>query len=442
MSIPLDRLYHFIDQTAREIYGEPVLIYRFWPNGSKNINKLCKFNDFELVTKASIPIIWCHDQEPLNHQHYQHQTRKQSRISKKSEKRLKILGLYTPRINLNFVYNAFNKNILLHSEKRSTQVDKHVQDGQLVPVYYWNHAMIARDWYRVAEHISITKLPQTKKFLVYMRAWTGTREYRIKFAELLHKNNLVDRCLTSFSPVDLDTNTHYLDHIFANEQWRPELDIEDCFDKNTAPSDASADFVDIDYASTDIEVVLETLFDDTRLHLTEKVFRPIACAQPFILASTHGSLQYLRDYGFRTFDSIWDESYDLIEDPAQRLHAISTLMQQIDNWSSQTRHQKLSQAQAVADYNRAWFFSQEFSAQVLDELSKNLQHGFEEMYQAGLNYRYIEHFEKIQGDEHILACYQNPSFGMPKNLQIFFDEWTNRIKQLEQKICSQSKKHI
>ena len=78
----------------------------------------------------------------------------------------------------------------------------------------------------------------------------------------------------------------------------------------------------------------------------------------------------------------------------------------------------------------------------LDELSKNLKHGFEEMYQAGLNYRYIEHFEKIQGDEHILACYQNPSFGMPKNLQIFFDEWTNRIKQLEQKICSQSKKHV
>jgi hypothetical protein len=106
MSIPLDRLYHYIESIAQEIYKDDVVIYRFWPHGSKNVNDLCKFNDFELVTKVSIPIIWCHDQEPLDHQSYQTQTRRQSRIAKKSEKRMKILGLYTPRINLNYVYNA------------------------------------------------------------------------------------------------------------------------------------------------------------------------------------------------------------------------------------------------------------------------------------------------------------------------------------------------
>ena len=443
MSIPLDRLYHFIDQTARKIYGEPVLIYRFWPHGSKNIDNLSQLNKFELVTKITIPNIWCHDQEPLDHQCYQNQTIKQNRMIKRATKRLQILGLHTPRINLNYTYNAFNKNILLHSEKRSGQVDKYVQDGQLIPVYYWNHAMIARDWYRAAEHVAITKLSQTKKFLVYMRAWTGTREYRIKFAELLKKNNLIDHCLTSFSPVAVDTNTHYLDHVFANEQWRPELYLEDCFDKNTAPRDASADFVDKDYASTDIEVVLETLFDDTRLHLTEKILRPIACAQPFILASTHGSLQYLRDYGFRTFDGIWDESYDLIEDPAQRLQAISKLMVQINDWSVQTRNQKLSQAQIIADHNRAWFFSQEFSALIFDELCENLEHGFAEMYQGGLNYNFIEHFNQLPlgTDESITDWYV--SFGMPENnFKIFFDQLANRIKILEQKICSQAKKLV
>jgi hypothetical protein len=176
------------------------------------------------------------------------------------------------------------------------------------------------------------------------------------------------------------------------------------------------------------------------LHLTEKVFRPIACAQPFILASTHGSLQYLRDYGFRTFDGIWDESYDLIKDPLQRLQAIMALMKQINDWSPETRHQKLLQAQAVADHNRAWFFSQEFSALVLDELCKNLRVGFADMYQGGLNYRYIGHWEKIQGDEHILAYYL--TLGMPKNSKIFLDQWATRIRLLEQKICSQPKKHV
>ena len=276
-----------------------------------------------------------------------------------------------------------------------------------------------------------------------MRAWTGTREYRIKFAELLKKNNLIEHCLTSFSPVDVDNNTHYLDHVFANEQWRPESSLEDCFDKNTAPSHASADFVNTDYAGTDIEIVLETLFDDSRLHLTEKILRPIACAQPFILAATHGSLQYLRDYGFQTFHGIWDESYDLIEDPAQRLQAISELMTQINDWSPDTRHQKLSQAQIIADHNRAWFFSQEFSALVLDELCKNLQRGFEEMCQAGLNYKFIEHFNKLplDTDESIKNWYVN--WGMPENdFKIFFDQLANRIRLLEQKICSQAKKRV
>lgn len=440
MSIPLDRLYHFIDQTAREIYGEPVLIYRFWPHGSKNIENLTKIANFDKVTNLTIPSIWCNDQEPLNYHLY---------------KDCSLIYQWwilvymqawaggSPPINLNYEFNAFIKNILLHSEKRSDQVDKYVQDGQLIPVYYWNHAMIARDWYRVAEHVSITKLSQTKKFLVYMRAWTGTREYRIKFAELLKKNNLIEHCLTSFSPVDVDNNTHYLDHVFANEQWRPESSLEDCFDKNTAPSHASADFVNTDYAGTDIEIVLETLFDDSRLHLTEKILRPIACAQPFILAATHGSLQYLRDYGFQTFHGIWDESYDLIEDPAQRLQAISELMTQINDWSPDTRHQKLSQAQIIADHNRAWFFSQEFSALVLDELCKNLQRGFEEMCQAGLNYKFIEHFNKLplDTDESIKNWYVN--WGMPENdFKIFFDQLANRIRLLEQKICSQAKKRV
>ena len=40
MSIPLDRLYHYIESIAKEIRGDDVLIYRFFPHGSKNINDL------------------------------------------------------------------------------------------------------------------------------------------------------------------------------------------------------------------------------------------------------------------------------------------------------------------------------------------------------------------------------------------------------------------
>ena len=45
MNIPLDRLYHYIRDIAKEIYGDRIIIYRFWPHGSKNINDLNNLNE-------------------------------------------------------------------------------------------------------------------------------------------------------------------------------------------------------------------------------------------------------------------------------------------------------------------------------------------------------------------------------------------------------------
>ena len=68
----------------------------------------------------------------------------------------------------------------------------------------------------------------------------------------------------------------------------PEIRLENYYHPTGASSLASADFDIEDYNNTDIEVVLETLFDDTRWHLTEKALRPIACGQPFMFAATQG----------------------------------------------------------------------------------------------------------------------------------------------------------
>jgi hypothetical protein len=42
-------------------------------------------------------------------------------------------------------------------------------------------------------------------------------------------------------------------------------------------------------------------------------------AHPFVVIANHGYLRDLRLAGFKTFDSIIDESYDLIEDPLTRI---------------------------------------------------------------------------------------------------------------------------
>jgi hypothetical protein len=379
MSIPLDRLYHFIDNIASNIYGECVVIYRFWPHGSKNINNLNNLYplESEWYTKVTSPSIWCHDQEPLDHEFYKLNLRPY--FPNKINDLLTSLGLYTAPKNLNYVTGFFEKGLLLHSEKRSTNLEKYQLNNQLIPVYYWSHGLIAQDWFRYAKHEEFKKNIK-KTFLIYNRAWTGTREYRLKFSDLLIQRELTEHCHTNCNPIDTDNHgIHYSDYIFKNPQWRPVHVLENFLQATVADSNSSADFDKADYNSTEIEVVLETLFDDDRLHLTEKSIRPIACAQPFILAGTHGSLEYLRGYGFQTFEHIWDESYDQIIDPVDRLTAVVDLMQQIVAWDNLTRKNKLAEAQKIADYNRAWFFSEDFFNLITNELKTNLELAFKEL---------------------------------------------------------------
>ena len=370
MSMPLDRLYHFIENFACETYGHDVIIYRFWPHGSKNIEDLNPMPTFwhSWADSQIHPAVWCHDQEPLAYEWFDKNT-----LAKKGKfiDLLKSRNLLVHK-NLKWNTSAFQKDILLHSEKRSQNVEKY-SNIKLLPVYYWSHAVIARDWFRYAQHENFKKNTD-KCFLIYNRAWTGTREYRLKFTDLLVKHALVDSCHTWFNPVDGDHD--YKNHVFTNQEWRPDHVLEQYFSPTDATSCSSADFCTKDYQSTEIEVVLETLFDDDRLHLTEKSLRPIACRQPFILMATHGSLQYLRDYGFKTFDSVWDESYDQIQDPVMRMQAIIDVMHDISSWSDEEWMSNKPRLVQIAEHNQKHFFSDAFSNQIICELRTNMLHAF------------------------------------------------------------------
>ena len=364
MSVPLDRLYHFIEDIAQNIFDDRVIIYRFYPHGSKNVEDLDFLTDIPWYETQLYPSIYCNDQEPLDYDYYEIHNRSCTAPFPKLPHFLKNRTIY-------------QKHLLLHSEQRSANIQKYQQDC-FIPVYWWSHAAIAQDWFRYAQHITLTR--QTKKtFLIYNRAWSGTREYRLRFAELLVQLNLYNLCQTSCNPVEPELDIHYEYHKFNNPVWRPQIVLEDYFPLNTAPSHYSADFDIKDYENTDIEVVLETLFDDSRLHLTEKILRPIAVGQPFILTSTSGSLEYLRSYGFKTFGHIWDERYDQCIDPEERLYRIADLMKQITTWLPHQRETKMAQARAIADYNRQHFFSGKFFNQVIGELNANLTSALEDV---------------------------------------------------------------
>ena len=432
MSVPLNNLYHWIDG----LLPDTVVLYVFHPHGSKKIsdcNWLKQYNAFQSDPKNSeyhwlnkykfyheLPAIICHDQEPLDWNLYDQEPldwnfgnipASEINLDKFTEDQLKfekIKHKYLANFNLKFpIFTQtsllYDRSILIHSEKNSDDL-LHYSNIGFVCVHYWAHAIIARDWYRFAEFDSRLQSPEVvpqNKFLIYCRDWSSRREYRLKFLELLVKNRLNENSKISVMHTNSE-GTHFSQCQFKNPKFNlisPELINQIPHNQNSGS--ASADYAYFDFLNTHISVVLETVFDDNRIHLTEKTLRPIACGHPFILAAGPGSLEYIRSYGFKTFDPWIDESYDQETDSYKRLEKIIKSMQQIQRLQGQELKNFSQAVKQIADFNKKHFFSNEFFSQVKDELKNNLDSAVNQVKQTrGKHYLELLKLLKIQGLVH------------------------------------------
>jgi len=384
MSVPLDRLYHYL----ADCVNHDLVIYRWAPHGSRKLEDLRPLMHYSAAEETTNPIMICHDQEPVIWNFYtreeiKHQTKKNCLFAGSSSRKEghdldwltddQVLDYMSDQHlrSLTTCVNQFDLTLLLHSEQNSDPVDRFAING-FVPVYYWSHAIIAQDWFRYANHdptLIFDPLKIQKDFLIYNRAWAGTREYRLYFTEQLVNQQTLDNIQICFNPTD---EQHYINHIFKNKSLQiTNFTLEHHLQPTSAAAAASADYVSEDYTSTAIEVVLETLFDDSRWHLTEKTLRPIACGKPFILAATPGSLQYLRNYGFETFAGLIDESYDTIADSKHRLDAIVQEIKRITALDAAAKQVLYTKLHEIAQRNKQRFFNG-LVDQVINEYKTNL----------------------------------------------------------------------
>ena len=384
MSVPLDRLYHFL----ADCVNHDLLIYRWLPHGSRKLEDLDQLMNYSEFQWYNSPIAIFHDQEPLDYNFYS-----QDQIYNQAKKFFELqMPVMLKESVLNYVsqqhirgaiglsVNNHDLTMLVHSEQNSSEIGLFEQAG-FVPVYYWSHAIIALDWFRYAKHDAMLTFDPAKiqqDFLIYNRAWSGTREYRLCFVEQLLANQLQQHCKISFNPED---GKHYSTHQFVNSDFQiVNYNLHDELPLNTHNSAASADYYGKDYVTTGIEVVLETLFDDCRWHVTEKTLRAIACGKPFLLMATPGSLTYLRQYGFETFGELIDESYDQISDHRQRLQAVIAEMCRISSLAPESKTQLFIALHKIAERNKQRFFNGLFD-QVIEEYKTNIDQAITIMQQ-------------------------------------------------------------
>jgi hypothetical protein len=75
------------------------------------------------------------------------------------------------------------------------------------------------------------------------------------------------------------------------------------------------------FNSTAYSIIAETDHDNTLSFFSEKTAKPIIARRLFVAFTGYKFLHNLRHLGFRTFDGVIDESYDLILDDNERYTA-------------------------------------------------------------------------------------------------------------------------
>jgi len=260
---------------------------------------------------------------------------------------------------------------IVTSEYHSEYVDTVCSQFGWRPYYYFFHGWASLDWYRGYDKTFLISEPSDrtiiKSFVNPNRIVGGHRQHRIMLMYNLLKRD-IRNSWTSFPAVCPYENLSITDLAMPLENQYP--DIRDVLSnanlpwhfpgENDHPMHSCWLSLYDQCADSVAYVVTETVFSGRRNHLTEKTFKPICLQMPFVMVSTAGSLEYLRSYGFKTFSSIWDESYDTETDDIKRIEKIADLLSWIDQLSV-TEKQKLYQsAESIVNYNFNHFYNGDF----------------------------------------------------------------------------------
>jgi hypothetical protein len=246
--------------------------------------------------------------------------------------------------------------------------------------YYFYHGWACQDWFRGYDKTFLIPRARdrqpTQTFISPNRIVGGKRDHRVLFLYNIFKAGLENNHISAprtcpVEGVDIasiaqkyvnvyqDITTVFdqadLPRLFAGEESQQ---MTSCWLGNWTEAQDSL-----------VYVPTETVYFGRRTHLTEKTFKAIALEMPFVLVAPAGSLEYLREYGFQTFDGIFDESYDEETDDVLRVEKVVKLLKELDGLSVQERQQIHRACLHQVEYNYNHFYRGGFANILWTELS-------------------------------------------------------------------------
>jgi hypothetical protein len=249
--------------------------------------------------------------------------------------------------------------------------------------YYFYHGWACQDWFRGYDRTFLIARARdrnpTTTFMSPNRIVAGQRDHRVLFLYNVFKNQLEHNHISApkicpHEGTDIGT--------IANKYNNTYADINQVFDQAQLPRMFAGEstqrmtscWLSNFYEASDslIYVPTETVYFGNRLHLTEKTFKAIALEMPFLLIAPAGSLEYLRSYGFQTFASVLDESYDAETDPIRRIEKVVNQLKTLNDLSQAERMQIYRACLPMVEHNFNHFYRGGFADVLWRELIQML----------------------------------------------------------------------
>ena len=239
--------------------------------------------------------------------------------------------------------------------------------------YYFWHGWATLDWFRGYDKTFLLKRAEernpTRTFMSPNRIIGGKRDHRVLFLNEVFKRGLEDNHISAprvcpEEGVDIAT----IAERYACADTFQNADLPRTFPGESTQKMASC-WLDNFAAAQDsmFYVPTETVYFGKRLHITEKTFKAIAMEMPFVLVAPAHSLEYLRSYGFRTFGSEIDESYDEEEDDLLRVQKVGKLLEDINSLSTREKQHLYKYCAKIATHNYQHFYGGKFEQALWQE---------------------------------------------------------------------------
>ena len=224
-------------------------------------------------------------------------------------------------------YTYFGSNLWFHEPGQITD-PKCVGNGREKLTEYINSSLNKIKKYHF---LNFNRVPKLHRILLY-GFLKGNDHFKNKFISSLGglQTNNPDEYLNWVRQQIPDNyewkNTiigYYEGHDSREHHWYDEPDLENNKASNLNNQAHMDSFVNI---------VSESLTHETTVFFSEKIYKPIFVAQPFIMVGNPKSLEVLQSQGFKTFSKWWDESYDQELDYYKRMDKIFNVLKEIASW--------------------------------------------------------------------------------------------------------------